>query len=72
MVPQLYGHAEPALFIYRTNANYVEGSSAHNLDAPSFVQTNGAWAFGGSLGHTRAVGGEQRFLEAEGGLMPLR
>jgi hypothetical protein len=46
--PQKYGHAQPVLFIFFTNDNYVN-SKVYNLEGPGFVQTVPAWKIGGAL-----------------------
>lgn len=60
--PAKYGHALPVLFIYWTADNYVN-TGAYNLDAPGFVQTNGAWTIGGALSPVSTIGGQQLEIE---------
>jgi hypothetical protein len=61
--PEKYGHALPVLFIFWTADNYAS-TGAYNLDAPGFVQTNGAWTIGGALSPASTQGGQQMEIEA--------
>jgi len=61
--PQMYGHANPVLFIYWTSAAYANGSGAYNLDSPGFVQVNSNIAIGGARSPVSTAGGAQNEME---------
>lgn len=63
--PNKYSTSEPCLFIYRTNANYSDGSGCYNLDCSGFVQTNNSWVLGGKLGPVSTTGGTQYIIRMQ-------
>ncbi|MEV6674711.1 neprosin family prolyl endopeptidase [Streptomyces sp. NPDC051162] len=60
--PGKYGTTQPCLFIYWTADGY-QHTGCYNLDCSAFVQTNSAWAFGGTLAPVSVSGGAQYELE---------
>ncbi|MGW1075655.1 neprosin family prolyl endopeptidase [Streptomyces sp. NPDC002537] len=60
--PGKYGTTQPCLFIYWTADGY-QNTGCYNHDCSAFVQTNSAWAFGGTLGPVSVSGGAQYELE---------
>jgi len=60
--PGKYNTTQPCLFIYWTADGY-QNTGNYNLDATAFVQTNRAWALGGTLAPASVFGGQQYELE---------
>ncbi|MFF2545048.1 neprosin family prolyl endopeptidase [Kitasatospora sp. NPDC058063] len=60
--PAKYGTTQPVLFIYWTADGY-QNTGCYNLDCSAFVQTNSAWAIGGTIGPVSVSGGAQYELE---------
>ncbi len=61
--PEHYGHDQPVLFLFFTNAGYnpaYGGSRGYNLEVPAFVQTGASWTIGGPLPSWSVAGGPQR------------